>query len=74
MLLTDSTDGRPVRVLDVREHGPSGRRLMELGLITGALIQVLGRAPLGDPLRVRVGDFDLSLRLGDAANVVVESA
>lgn len=39
---------------------------MELGVIEGAEVQVVRRAPLGDPLQVRVGDFDLSLRHSDA--------
>lgn len=42
---------------------------MELGLIEGAEIRVLRRAPLGDPLCVRVGDFEIALR-SDEANLV----
>jgi Fe2+ transport system protein FeoA len=47
---------------------------MELGLIEGARVRVLGRAPLGDPLRVRVGDYDLSLRRQDARLIDVCAA
>lgn len=55
-----------VRVTGVRSGGPMSYRLMELGLIEGAEVQVLRRAPLGDPLHVRVGDYQLSLRVSDA--------
>jgi Fe2+ transport system protein FeoA len=41
-------------------------RLMEMGLIEGACVEVVGRAPLGDPLHVRLGDYELSLRREEA--------
>ena len=41
-------------------------RLMEMGLVEGAVVEMLGRAPLGDPLRVRLGDYRLSIRVSDA--------
>ncbi len=48
-------------------------RLMEMGLIEGALVELLGRAPLGDPLHVRLGDYQLSLRRDEADLVDIVS-
>jgi ferrous iron transport protein A len=62
-----------VRVTGIRAAGPLGCRLMEMGLIEGALVQVVGRAPLGDPMRVRLGDYELSLRTSEADLVDVAS-
>jgi Fe2+ transport system protein FeoA len=56
----------PVRVIGVRGAGPTTHRLMEMGLVEGALVEVLGRAPLGDPLHLRLGDYELSLRCDEA--------
>lgn len=39
---------------------------MEMGLIEGAHVEVVGRAPLGDPLQLRVGDYELSVRCDEA--------
>jgi ferrous iron transport protein A len=39
---------------------------MELGLIEGAQVEVMGAAPLGDPLQIRCGDSRLSLRREEA--------
>jgi ferrous iron transport protein A len=39
---------------------------MEMGLVEGAEVRVVRRAPLGDPMQVRVGDYDLSLRASEA--------
>lgn len=66
MSLAGVTLGARFRVTGFRSHSPLSYRLMELGVIEGAEVQVVRRAPLGDPLQVRVGDFDLSLRHSDA--------
>src|SRR5207248_2843578 len=38
------------------------QRLLELGLLEGERVELLTRAPLGDPLEIRVGPTRLSLR------------
>lgn len=54
------------RVVGVRSDNAMSCRLMEMGLIEGAEVQVLRRAPFGDPLQVRLGDYELSLRASEA--------
>ncbi len=48
------------------------RRLFALGLRPGARVRLLRRAPLGDPLEVRVGESFLALRRAEARGVVLE--
>ena len=62
-----------VQITGVRLDSPVSCRLMEMGLIEGAHVQVLRRAPLGDPLHVRLGDYELSLRSSEAELVEVAS-
>lgn len=47
------------------------QRLMEMGLFEGEEIEVLGVAPLGDPLEIGLRDYRLSLRRSEAACVRV---
>ncbi len=47
-------------------------RLLTLGLYPGVQIEVLRRAPLGDPLQVRSGSTLLSIRLHEAEEIDVE--
>ncbi|MCX8039732.1 MAG: ferrous iron transport protein B [Planctomycetota bacterium] len=42
------------------------RRLAELGLVPGSIVQLERRAPLGDPLAIRVREYQLSLRVEHA--------
>jgi ferrous iron transport protein A len=46
-------------------------RLLEMGLTPGALVRVVGRAPLGDPLELEVRGYRLSLRRAEAARVAI---
>ena len=46
-----------------------GRRLMEMGLLPGTRIEMVRRAPLGDPLEVRLRGYLLSLRRAEATGV-----
>lgn len=47
-------------------------RLMEMGLVRGADVQVRKRAPFGGPLELRVRDYLLSIRAAEARSVKVE--
>jgi Fe2+ transport system protein FeoA len=45
------------------------RRLLEMGFCNGAKVEVLRRAPLGDPIEFRLRGYCLSLRNEQAAHV-----
>ena len=47
------------------------QRLLEMGLLEGEQIEVIGVAPLGDPIEIRLRDYRLSLRRSEAARVQV---
>ena len=49
-----------------------GRRVREMGLVPGTLIQIQGRAPLKDPVAVKIRDFILTLRNNEADHILVE--
>jgi ferrous iron transport protein A len=57
-------------------HGPDElvQRLLEFGMLEGETIEVIGVAPLGDPVEVRLGNTRLSLRRHDAAGITVRLA
>ncbi|MCX6966723.1 MAG: ferrous iron transport protein A [Verrucomicrobia bacterium] len=46
-------------------------RLLEMGLTTGAPIQLIRFAPLGDPVEIEVRGYRLSLRKKEAAGIRV---
>jgi len=71
MVLASAPLRQLFRVTGIRPDGPFGCRLMELGLIEGSEVQILRRAPLGDPLHIRLNDYELSLRASEAGLVEI---
>ena len=59
-------------VVRVGGQGPIRRRMMDMGLMTGAEVKVVRVAPLGDPVEFEVKGYTLSLRKSEARNVTVE--
>ena len=59
------------RVTTITGGGALSLRLMEMGLVPGTDVVVIKRAPLGDPIELRVRGFHLSLRHEEAARVEV---
>lgn len=56
----------------MQASGELGRRIRDMGLIPGAEVEVVGRAPLRDPVALRLPGFTLSLRNNEADYIVVE--
>ena len=56
----------------IKVGGELGRRIREMGLVPGTEITVQGRAPLNDPVALRVLDCTLTLRNNEADHILVE--
>ena len=65
--------GQRGRVEAVAGNEAVVQRLFEMGLIEGEEIEVVGFAPLGGPMEIRLRDFRLSLRRNEAAGVSVQA-
>lgn len=61
-------------IVSLRSDGLIGRRLREMGLIPGTEITVLGRAPLQDPVAIRVLNSTLTLRNNEADYIRIRLA
>jgi ferrous iron transport protein A len=46
-------------------------RLLEMGLTPGVEVQMVGVAPMGDPLEIELRGYRLSLRRAEAARVEI---
>ena len=51
--------------------GELGRRIREMGIVPGTEISVCGRAPLYDPIAVKVMEVTLTLRNNEADHIFV---
>lgn len=73
-VLSDAKVGSSAEIACVQCSDPALRvRLMELGLVRGTRVEVLRKAPLGDPLIVRLRGYELSLRRIEAQAIEVSA-
>ena len=63
--------GQRAEILDVTGDDAVAVRLMEMGLTAGAEIELVGFAPLGDPIEFLIRGYRLSLRKAEAARVAI---
>jgi ferrous iron transport protein A len=49
-----------------------GMRIREMGLVPETLIRIQGRAPLRDPVAVKIRDYTLTLRNNESDRILVE--
>ncbi len=73
MLTLDQVDvNEKVRVTGIEGDRPVKRRIMDMGITKGTVVEIIRIAPLGDPIDVKVRGYQLSIRLEDASNIDVE--
>jgi len=60
-------------VIKVQGSGPVKRRIVDMGIVGETHIQVQKLAPLGDPMEIKVKNFNLSLRKSEAALIEVRT-
>ena len=56
----------------IATSGEMGRRIREMGLLPKTRIRIQGRAPLRDPVAVKIMDYVLTLRNNEADFITVE--
>jgi len=61
-------------IASIAAEGELGRRIRDMGLVPGTRITVQGRAPLKDPVALRLMGFTLTLRNSEADFIDVEVA
>jgi len=73
-VLSDLKAGEKGTIVRVEGKGSIHRRLLDMGAVTGTVVEVRGVAPLGDPMEVSLKGYNLSLRKKEAAGIKVEVA
>jgi len=59
-------------VIELPRDERVANRLREMGLLPGTTIMFVRRAPLGDPIEIRLRGYSLSLREKEAVEILVK--
>ena len=71
MTLDEMQVGQSATIVSVGGEGALRNRLIDMGLIPRTKLTLHKVAPMGDPIEIQIRGYELTLRLEDAANIVV---
>ena len=66
MRLSDLHTGESGVIVKVHGHGGFRKRIVEMGFIKGTLVKAVLNAPLNDPVKYKLLDYEVSLRRAEA--------
>jgi len=71
LTLSDIGVGNSAVVVEVLGDDSLAMRMMEMGIIDGETLKVVGLAPMGDPMELEIRGYRLSLRRSEARRITV---
>lgn len=71
MRLSDLNGGETAVIVKILGHGAFRKRVMEMGFVKGREITSVLSAPLRDPVKYRIMDYEVSLRRSEARMIEV---
>lgn len=70
--MRNMSDNQAGTIAAIKVAGDLGRRIRDMGLVPGTEIKIQGRAPLYDPVALRVRGATITLRNNEADCIEVE--
>ncbi len=72
MTLKDLEIGKTAVVTAVGGEGALRQHFLDMGVIPGVSVTVVKLAPMGDPMELRIHGYELTLRLADAEEILID--
>ena len=70
--LSDFVMGESGVITKVEGEGKLRRRLLDMGVTPGAHVLLRKKAPLGDPIEIKIRGYELTLRISEALLITLE--
>ncbi|MCL6571079.1 MAG: FeoA domain-containing protein [Bacillus sp. (in: Bacteria)] len=67
--LVNGIKGDTIKITALNLEGVMRRRLLDLGFVAGALVEVVRKSPLGDPIAFRVSQTTIALRKEESSRI-----
>lgn len=72
MTLAEIEEGKVATISRIKPKARGRKKLADIGLIPGTEVEVEGRSPFGDLLRIKLMETSISIDIKDAANIEVK--
>lgn len=70
--MCDLRPGERARVVSIHVEGAMRRRLLDMGLIPGAMVRCVGKSPGGDPVAYEICGAVIAIRRQNSARICVQ--
>ena len=70
--LSEASIGKTYQVERIEGSGFIRRRIIDMGLVPGMKVKIVGTAPLGDPINLVAKGYNLTIRKNEASMVIVK--
>ncbi len=67
--LVNGEKGNLIKITTLNLEGVMRRRLLDLGFVAGAQVEVVRKSPLGDPIAFRVSQTTIALRKEESSRI-----
>ena len=71
MNLKELPIGKAATILSVGGEGALRQHFLDMGIIPGVEVFMVKHAPMGDPIEIRLHNYELTLRLADAEKIEI---
>ena len=71
MTLAELKTGQTATILDVGGQGSLRQHFLDMGVLPGIPVTLVKYAPMGDPMELRIHNYELTLRKADAGQITV---
>jgi Fe2+ transport system protein FeoA len=68
----DLAPGEKAGIVKISGKTRLKRRLLDMGVVAGSVIEMVRRAPLGDPIDIKIKGYHLSLRKSEARHITIK--
>jgi ferrous iron transport protein B len=65
--------GKDAVIQSVGGQGALRQHILDMGLVPGTEVTLIKKAPMGDPIQLRLRGYELTLRLADAAQIEIQN-
>lgn len=72
MSLHDAKNGKKYKILSIDAKGKVFHKLLDMGFINGVVTEIIRRAPLNDPIELKIHNYFVTLRSSEAKLIKVE--
>ncbi len=73
MVLSKLNVGQKAKIVKLNVHNKEIRRhLLDMGLTRGTKVEIRKKAPMGDPIDIKLRDYELCISKSDLSQIEVE--